>query len=236
MVKNSNPEQQASEDPIRRSTRIRGEAKSIQKNTDVTDVLDTSVTIYKRKREVSEERDKDQVNLDNGITNGHQHSKKVKSTQINVYHDTNQETQETSVIIQDTAPRTTIIVKKKRGRPPKTTNSELSINIIPTKGKRLYNIVEKEGKPKLKPKRRKNDTFIIPIPTRPQQICQVYVIGSNMFSQCGETEEEEAVSKLSIVSLEQFDIVDISAGLIHNAALTGDGKVVTWGCNDHGKQ
>ena len=35
--------------------------------------------------------------------------------------------------------------------------------------------------------------------------------------------------------MEQFKIVDISAGSLHNAALTVDGKVVTWGCNDHGR-
>ncbi|RIA79022.1 regulator of chromosome condensation 1/beta-lactamase-inhibitor protein II, partial [Glomus cerebriforme] len=34
--------------------------------------------------------------------------------------------------------------------------------------------------------------------------------------------------------LKKFKVVDISAGNLHSAALTADGKVVTWGCNDHG--
>ncbi|RIA80426.1 regulator of chromosome condensation 1/beta-lactamase-inhibitor protein II, partial [Glomus cerebriforme] len=72
------------------------------------------------------------------------------------------------------------------------------------------------------------------IPKLPQQIGHVYAIGSNDFSQCGV--EETEVFKLShIKSLDQFNIVDISAGSVHSAALTIDGKVVTWGCNDHGK-
>lgn len=86
----------------------------------------------------------------------------------------------------------------------------------------------------LKPKRRKVEVKLT-IPTRPKVIGQVYVIGSNEFSQCG-MEGFDCLERLKYIkSLEEFKIVDISSGSLHNAALTFDGKIVTWGTNDHGK-
>ncbi|CAB4417373.1 unnamed protein product [Rhizophagus irregularis] len=74
------------------------------------------------------------------------------------------------------------------------------------KQKRGNNVVEDDNTQILNAKRRKWNTFIVPIPTFPKRIGQVYAIGSNDMSQCG---------------------VDISAGALHSAALTSDGKVVT---------
>lgn len=130
---------------------------------------------------------------------------------------------------------------KRRGRPPKTASTTVlpATNSIIARQprKRENHAVENDHSIILKPKRRKGDTFTVPIPTRLQQIGRVYAIGSNELAQCGiEDSDVTEVAKLSIIrSLDQFNIVDISAGSLHNAALTIDGKVVTWGCNDHGK-
>lgn len=87
----------------------------------------------------------------------------------------------------------------------------------------------------LKPKRRKVGKTNLSIPTHSQEIGQVYIIGSNEFSQCG-MEDLECSKRLKLIkNLEEFKIIDISAGSLHNAALTSDGKIVTWGINDHGK-
>ncbi|RGB37324.1 regulator of chromosome condensation 1/beta-lactamase-inhibitor protein II [Rhizophagus diaphanus] len=135
------------------------------------------------------------------------------------------ETKVVSVDIQDAAPQITTIAEQKWG---KATSSVL----LPTR-KRGNNVVEDDHEQILKSKRRKWNTFIVPIPTLPKRIGQVYAIGSNDMSQCGGIKESE-IKKLSIIPLEKFKIVDISAGALHSAALTSDGKVVTWGCNDHG--
>ncbi|RIB24463.1 regulator of chromosome condensation 1/beta-lactamase-inhibitor protein II [Gigaspora rosea] len=45
---------------------------------------------------------------------------------------------------------------------------------------------------------------------------------------------DEVIQPNRIVDLDKFQIISISAGCIHAAALTVDRKVVTWGCNDHG--
>ncbi|CAB4478753.1 unnamed protein product [Rhizophagus irregularis] len=135
------------------------------------------------------------------------------------------ETKVVSVDIQDAAPQVTTIAEQKWG---KATSSVL----LPTR-KRGNNVVEDDNTQILNSKRRKWNTFIVPIPTLPKRIGQVYAIGSNDMSQCGGIKESE-IKKLSIIPLEKFNIVDISAGALHSAALTSDGKVVTWGCNDHG--
>ncbi|GES78269.1 Ran GDP/GTP exchange factor [Rhizophagus clarus] len=128
-----------------------------------------------------------------------------------------QETQVASsvVIHETTVPQvtTTIVPAMKSSKKRSTAglsaeDSELSTG---STSKRSRKRTVEEDYKLLKPKRRKGDTFTVPIPTRPQQIGQVYVIGSNELSQC-----------------------DISAGSLHNAALTVDGKIVTWGVNDHG--
>jgi hypothetical protein len=133
---------------------------------------------------------------------------------------------------------------KRRGRPPKMASTvvrpatdSVESTLAKQSRKRENHAVEKDHKTILRPKRRKGDTFTSPIPSRPQKIGLVYAIGSNEAFQCGVEDSDVAeVTKLSIIkSLDQFDIVDISAGSLHNAALTVDGKVVTWGCNDHGK-
>ncbi|CAG8542011.1 19015_t:CDS:2, partial [Gigaspora rosea] len=62
----------------------------------------------------------------------------------------------------------------------------------------------------------------------------VLVIGNNDVGQLGLVDLEEALKPVCIPKLDKFKIVDISVGCLHTAALTRDGKVVTWGCNDHG--
>jgi hypothetical protein len=212
MVKKSTKKDKQGTIGIRRSSRIR---EQLQKtSTDLTRSTSTasktsSVTSKRKRNGVSEERSE----AENATIVGRQHSKRVKS--IN-------ETQSASVVIQDTTiPQVTTIVmqqSKRLGRPPKSTplsaaDSGLSADItskisIQSKRRGLHT-VEKLYKLKLKPKRRKGDTFTVPIPTRPQKICRVYAIGSNEFSQCGTVKEPE-VLKLSIISLKQFKIVDIS--------------------------
>jgi hypothetical protein len=135
-----------------------------------------------------------------------------------------------SKVIQNTIPQATTIADKKWG---KATSSVLPPTILSTR-KRGNNTVEKEDHNKQTLKRRKWNNFTVPIPTRPKRIGQVYAIGSNDMSQCGSIEGTE-IKDLSIIPLEKFKVVDISAGALHSAALTFDGKVVTWGCNDHGK-
>ncbi|PKC63099.1 RCC1/BLIP-II [Rhizophagus irregularis] len=126
---------------------------------------------------------------------------------------------------------------KRRGRPPK---SALTVILPATESTLARQPRKRENRADhgkiLRPKRRKGDTFTIPIPTRSQKIGRLYAIGSNELSQCGiEDSQVTEATKLSIISsLDNFNIVDISAGSLHNAALTVDGKVVTWGCNDHG--
>ncbi|GBB86248.1 hypothetical protein RclHR1_12690001 [Rhizophagus clarus] len=88
--------------------------------------------------------------------------------------------------------------------------------------------------PLLKPKRRRLFNFTVPIPRRLKQFGKVYVIGSNELSQCGIEGLESAKQLKLINNLEKFKIVDIIVGSIHNAAITDDGKIVTWGTNDHG--
>ncbi|RIA94469.1 regulator of chromosome condensation 1/beta-lactamase-inhibitor protein II [Glomus cerebriforme] len=119
---------------------------------------------------------------------------------------------------------------QKRGRPTKATAAAADSTLRKSRKR----AVEEDHKLTLRPKRRKWDTFTVPIPSRPQQIGQVYAIGSNLFAQCGMGSIESSKKLDRIKSLEQFKIVDISAGSIHSAALTVDGKIVTWGCNDHG--
>ncbi|CAG8592195.1 11967_t:CDS:2 [Funneliformis caledonium] len=220
----------------------------------------TSVT--KRKRRVVEEAaSTSQVNITNqpasGTTVERRRSKKVKFTQVETSASqvatssrgdqpsiaTIQETQvASSVVIQDTTipqvTTTTIPVmrttpkKRGRGRPPKASNGSV---VGQNSRKRGYHAVEEEHKFAFKPKRRKGDTFAIPIPIRPQQVGQVYAIGLNDCAQCGMDESTEHLKKVRLIpSLGQFNIVDISAGSLHSAALTSDGKIVTWGCNDHG--
>lgn len=145
-----------------------------------------------------------------------------------------------SVVIQETTvPQvtTTIIpaMKSSKKRSTAGLSAEVSESSTGSTSRRSRKRAVEEDYKLLKPKRRKGDTFTVPIPTRPQQICQVYVIGSNEFSQCGMEGIENSKKLEYIKTLEEFKIVDISAGSLHNAALTVDGKIVTWGINDHGK-
>ncbi|CAB4476304.1 hypothetical protein RhiirA5_425938 [Rhizophagus irregularis] len=64
----------------------------------------------------------------------------------------------------------------------------------------------------LKLKRRKVVKTNLSIPTRSQEIGQVYIIGSNEFSQCG-MEDLKCSKRLN--------------------PKNSDGKIVTWGINDH---
>ncbi|CAG8465970.1 25165_t:CDS:2 [Gigaspora margarita] len=64
---------------------------------------------------------------------------------------------------------------------------------------------------------------------------KIVCYGSN---DCGELglgqNVEEVRYPIHVESLDDFHIEKISCGSLHVAALTRDGKVVTWGCNDEG--
>ncbi|RIB03142.1 regulator of chromosome condensation 1/beta-lactamase-inhibitor protein II, partial [Gigaspora rosea] len=63
----------------------------------------------------------------------------------------------------------------------------------------------------------------------------LFTMGSN---DCGELgfgkDVEEMKVPKHVKSIDDFHIVKISCGSLHVAALTRDGKVITWGCNDEG--
>ncbi|KAF0481618.1 RCC1/BLIP-II [Gigaspora margarita] len=87
------------------------------------------------------------------------------------------------------------------------------------------------------PKYRSKFAIDVQTPTiidRGSEATSVLVIGNNDVGQLGLVDVEEALKPVCIPKLDKFKIVDISVGCLHTAALTRDGKVVTWGCNDHG--
>ncbi|CAG8811179.1 8291_t:CDS:2, partial [Gigaspora margarita] len=62
----------------------------------------------------------------------------------------------------------------------------------------------------------------------------VLAFGQNECGQLCSKNYDEVIQPNRIADLDKFQIISISTGYIHAAALTMDGKVVTWGCNDHG--
>ncbi|CAG8577363.1 23981_t:CDS:2 [Dentiscutata erythropus] len=87
------------------------------------------------------------------------------------------------------------------------------------------------------PKYRSKFAIDVQTPTiidRGSEATSVLVMGNNDVGQLGLVDIEEASKPVRIPNLDKFKIVDISVGCLHTVALTRDGKVVTWGCNDHG--
>lgn len=62
----------------------------------------------------------------------------------------------------------------------------------------------------------------------------ILVAGQNDVGQLGLGDEVQEKLRLALLSLEQGDIVDISAGGMHTVCLTKLGQVYTFGCNDDG--
>ncbi|CAG8466864.1 15822_t:CDS:2 [Acaulospora colombiana] len=70
----------------------------------------------------------------------------------------------------------------------------------------------------------------------------VLVLGNNDFGQLGLaiSEDDDSDDDKEIITptlnsiLDKMSVIDMSSGNLHCAALTHDGRVVTWGCNDHG--
>jgi len=191
----------------------------------------STLTLNKRKHErVSEEED---TTL-HDTTVGHKRVKKISAAtnSRNVISQQDSSIQEiqavSSAVIQDI-----VVPQDTTQRPKKLSKATLSV-VMPAANSKLPIPTNSYKEDRSQSKRRKGDTFTVPIPTRPKRVGQVYAIGSNDMSQCGMAKDYE-IQKISIVPLEQFNLVDISAGALHSAALTFDGKVVTWGCNDHGK-
>ncbi|RHZ55266.1 hypothetical protein Glove_417g57 [Diversispora epigaea] len=106
----------------------------------------------------------------------------------------------------------------------------------------------KEFERRMKKSTRKN-AISVDFPTLPERDPgHIVVMGNNDFGQLGtfNLEEEEKIDddeddddkEIKIPTLNPiFDdkkIAKISSGNLHCAALTRDGKVYTWGCNDHG--
>ncbi|CAG8613869.1 9862_t:CDS:2 [Cetraspora pellucida] len=105
------------------------------------------------------------------------------------------------------------------------------LNRVTVRGDSLSNM------PPRAPKYRSKFAIDVQTPTiidRGSEITSVLVIGNNDVGQLGLVDTEEALNPVCIRDLDKFRIVDISVGCLHTAALTRDGKVITWGCNDHG--
>ncbi|CAG8550305.1 465_t:CDS:1 [Acaulospora morrowiae] len=70
----------------------------------------------------------------------------------------------------------------------------------------------------------------------------IFILGNNDFGQLGlvvseddDSEDDREIITPTINSVfNNMSVVDISSGNLHCAALTRNGQVVTWGCNDHG--
>ncbi|CAG8519650.1 11327_t:CDS:2, partial [Dentiscutata heterogama] len=79
------------------------------------------------------------------------------------------------------------------------------------------------------------DVEIPEVPTHDSKRTKLFVMSSN---DCGElglgNDVEEMKYPRHVESLADFHIVKISCGSLHVAALTRDGTVITWGCNDEG--
>ncbi|KAK1993439.1 RCC1/BLIP-II [Colletotrichum falcatum] len=77
-----------------------------------------------------------------------------------------------------------------------------------------------------------------PRPERPTQVLNVAVWGSGENCELGlgprVTEAPKPRLALKFLSAETVGVVQLSAGGMHSAALTRDGKVLTWGVNDDG--
>ncbi|KAI9144320.1 regulator of chromosome condensation 1/beta-lactamase-inhibitor protein II [Paraphysoderma sedebokerense] len=79
---------------------------------------------------------------------------------------------------------------------------------------------------------RPSNALNLPVPTRRQVPGEVFVIGQGDCGQLGlGTDVLEAEKPRKIQSL--IGVVDIACGGLHSLALTEDGKVYSWGCNDH---
>ncbi|CAG8452926.1 5200_t:CDS:2 [Cetraspora pellucida] len=63
---------------------------------------------------------------------------------------------------------------------------------------------------------------------------KLYVMGSNDCGQLGLENVDEVKFPKHIENLDKFRIVYISVGSLYATTLTQNGKIVTWGCNDHG--
>ncbi|CAG8851000.1 12197_t:CDS:2, partial [Gigaspora margarita] len=76
---------------------------------------------------------------------------------------------------------------------------------------------------------------IVKLPTPDSKRIKLSTIGNN---DCGKLGLGYDVEKMKyprhVESLADFNIVKISCGSLHVAALTRDRKVITWGCNDEG--
>ncbi|KAF9182859.1 hypothetical protein BGZ51_004374 [Haplosporangium sp. Z 767] len=73
----------------------------------------------------------------------------------------------------------------------------------------------------------------IPIPTRPTTSGRVYVFGTGDCAQLGLGEDILSRKKpANLAALNDEEIVDISAGGLHNMALSSEGKLWSWGVND----
>ena len=64
---------------------------------------------------------------------------------------------------------------------------------------------------------------------------EVWAWGSNEFGRLGQGDADLDVSKLPIKVLQLQNVVDVRAGKEHSLALTGDGRVWSWGANFSGQ-
>lgn len=75
--------------------------------------------------------------------------------------------------------------------------------------------------------------FELPLPSHPQEIGNLLVCGTGEMGQLGLGEDVMEKTRPALVSSVK-NVVAIGAGGMHSLALTRDGEIYTWGCNDEG--
>ncbi|CAG8547941.1 2955_t:CDS:2 [Ambispora leptoticha] len=78
------------------------------------------------------------------------------------------------------------------------------------------------------------DVEKIPIPSLPSTAGHVFVVGNGECGQLGAGEMQERKKFGRLSCFDGKEVVEIAVGPLHNVAITRQGKMYTWGCNDHG--
>ncbi|KAI8842866.1 regulator of chromosome condensation 1/beta-lactamase-inhibitor protein II [Chytriomyces cf. hyalinus JEL632] len=110
------------------------------------------------------------------------------------------------------------------------TSSPKRIKVTETKHKEVKEV--KEPKAPARVKKTKEDTFTRLVPAS-TTTGEVFIVGAGDCGQLGLGPDVTSATKLKkLTYFEDKNIVEIAAGGLHNMALSSDGKVYSWGCND----
>ncbi|KAG9301165.1 hypothetical protein G9A89_012548 [Geosiphon pyriformis] len=94
---------------------------------------------------------------------------------------------------------------------------------------------KKEASEPVAKKIKKNEREdLLAIPELPTETGGILVVGGGECGQLGIGEWSERQKITGIKFLQDKEIVDIAVGPLHNVAINRQGKMYTWGCNDHG--